>query len=307
MKKKGFTLVELLVVIAIIALLMGILMPALARVRQLAHRLVCGTNLSGIGKAMLIYADENEGEYPRAGGRGSVWSDTGTILWSGVDELQAFGDPPLATITSSFYLLVRYAEVTPKQFVCKGDGAKGFYLSDYLYPDHIEGVEDGWDFGSKVTDNPIGSALHCSYSYHMPYGGFPINPSSHPSSPLCADRNPYLDKNAEVYLKDRYLADPYWDTTEGYRDLEGKGNSAAHRQDGQNVLFNDSHVTFEKYPNVGIENDNIWKPWPSADKPLPSVRQGIETWPTEPIVNGEGWPMAEEDAYLVQERNGPVP
>ena len=57
MERKGFTLVELLVVIAIIALLMGILMPALARVRQIAFRLVCGTNLSGIGKAMLIYAN----------------------------------------------------------------------------------------------------------------------------------------------------------------------------------------------------------------------------------------------------------
>jgi prepilin-type N-terminal cleavage/methylation domain-containing protein len=56
MKKKGFTLVELLVVIAIIALLMGILMPALARVRQIAFRMVCGTNLSGIGKAMLSTA-----------------------------------------------------------------------------------------------------------------------------------------------------------------------------------------------------------------------------------------------------------
>ena len=68
MKRKGFTLVELLVVIAIIALLMGILMPALARVRQIAFRMVCGTNLSGIGKAMLIYANDYEDELPRAYG-----------------------------------------------------------------------------------------------------------------------------------------------------------------------------------------------------------------------------------------------
>ena len=74
MKHKGFTLVELLVVIAIIALLMGILMPALSRVRQIAFRLVCGTNLSGIGKAMLIYANDYEDELPRAGGRNGVWT-----------------------------------------------------------------------------------------------------------------------------------------------------------------------------------------------------------------------------------------
>jgi len=77
--KKGFTLVELLVVIAIIALLMGILMPALSRVRQLAFRMVCGTNLSGIGKAMLIYANDYEDELPRAGGRDSV---LGTVVWN---------------------------------------------------------------------------------------------------------------------------------------------------------------------------------------------------------------------------------
>ncbi|MFO7906770.1 MAG: hypothetical protein R6U98_29210, partial [Pirellulaceae bacterium] len=45
---------------AIIALLMGIMMPALARVRQMAYRMLCGTNLSGLGKVMLIYANDND-------------------------------------------------------------------------------------------------------------------------------------------------------------------------------------------------------------------------------------------------------
>ena len=85
MKKKGFTLVELLVVIAIIALLMGILMPALAKVRQIAFRMVCGTNLSGMGKAMLIYAQDYDDEYPRAGGPQSIWARN-VKAWSATDR-----------------------------------------------------------------------------------------------------------------------------------------------------------------------------------------------------------------------------
>ncbi len=88
--KRGFTLVELLVVIAIIALLMGILMPALARVRQLAFRMVCGTNLSGIGKAMLIYANDYEDELPRAGGRTTVWGAMPASGWYAASRALAY-------------------------------------------------------------------------------------------------------------------------------------------------------------------------------------------------------------------------
>lgn len=58
--RKGFTLIELLVVIAIIAVLMGILMPALKRAREQGHRMVCLSNLRQLQLAWNMYADENE-------------------------------------------------------------------------------------------------------------------------------------------------------------------------------------------------------------------------------------------------------
>src|SRR5512147_87365 len=121
MKRKGFTLVELLVVIAISALLMGILMPALARVRQLAFRMTCGTHLSGIGKAMLLYSNDYLDELPRAGSRNSAWGQTAD--WMATNRYQAFGvradgTGGAASISSSLYLLIKYTEVTPKMFLC---------------------------------------------------------------------------------------------------------------------------------------------------------------------------------------------
>ena len=62
----GFTLIELLVVISIIALLIGILLPALGAARQQARNIQCGSNLRQIGVAMQAYATDNKDHLPYA-------------------------------------------------------------------------------------------------------------------------------------------------------------------------------------------------------------------------------------------------
>jgi prepilin-type N-terminal cleavage/methylation domain-containing protein len=257
MKKQGFTLVELLVVIAIIALLMGILMPALARVRQLAFRLTCGTNLSGIGKAMLIYANDYEDELPRAGGRNSEWGLLGT-KWSAADRFTAYGVTPgtgeggTASVSSCFYLLVKYAEVTPKSFICKGDTGTGeFTLAEEDVPNSDFEMIDAWDFGATPADN-------CSYSYHLPFGQYALTTSSEPGLAVAADRNPWIDSPAADASTEfgNFLPDisPYNGTSEQALS----GNAISHQGDGQNVLFLDSHVSFEKRSFCSLEDDNIF-------------------------------------------------
>lgn len=65
-KPRGFTLIELLVVIAIIALLMGILMPALVHIKEKAQEVACQSNLRQYGIAQTLYLDESDDRYPVA-------------------------------------------------------------------------------------------------------------------------------------------------------------------------------------------------------------------------------------------------
>jgi prepilin-type N-terminal cleavage/methylation domain-containing protein len=313
MRRKGFTLVELLVVIAIIALLMGILMPALARVRQLAFRMTCGTNLAGIGKASLIYSNDYDDELPKAGGRNNDWKPK-IVDWQANTRKLAFGlgnstsaTNGQVTVTSNFYLLVKYAEVTPKQFVCKGETeTREFKLSEVrenLSSDFE--LVDAWDFGPRSGQEK--PAEYCSYSYHHPFGKWALTVSSSPSMAVAADRNPWIptpEADVKTFTAGVVGFTPDEDTiseySQGTSESAKRGNSDAHQGDGQNVLFLDSHVAFEKRSYSGVENDNIYTSALGRAKNLNDLKG------KPVVVYGTDQPKTRSDSFLVQETTDEV-
>ena len=147
-RERAFTLIELLVVISIIAILISILLPALAKARELANRAVCMANVRGVIQSMLTYAQTNGGVFPCTAG--SSWGlsggTPGAYAWDqdttytnapvdsprenpGVNNLtaaaavQSWFTPPafINSALGGMWIMVLQGYTSPSSFICPSD------------------------------------------------------------------------------------------------------------------------------------------------------------------------------------------
>jgi hypothetical protein len=251
---KGLTRADVLVVGAVCLLLIALVPMLLAKPREQSVRQLCGANLAQIGKTMFAYANDYQGALPRAA---ATWGAVPN--WKSPNRYAAFnldvkGQGGTATISSCFFLLVKYYETPTRLFICRDDqGTTEYVLSGWgkSIPTNFK-LADAWDFG------PISESFrHCSYSYHIPFGLYPLTTSRDPNLAVAADRNPF-HKSPMAAPVPLVLFKPDLPTFMGTAEQARAGNAVTHGRDGQNVLFLDGRVSFERRAYCGVEKDNIY-------------------------------------------------
>ncbi len=275
--RRGFTLIELLVVVAIIALLISILLPSLARARELSKRTVCAANLKGTGTGFYTYGHENNDDWPAAASVPATRQDvTGAVYVKQISAKRGTSGAPQMgeTLTThiyvstvrNFWTLVRTGASGPKSFICP---------SSEDQPNPEANPQDYWDFGlgdfPNTSDTTVTEAncqagyKQVSYGYQVPYGRLG-RPSSDRDQemPLAADKGPYgynIDGGQGSALAAPNTIPDSTSSPDEWRKYNSPNHGGFGDGEGQVVLYADGHAEFQTTPIVGVGKDNIYTRW----------------------------------------------
>lgn len=234
----GFTLIELLVVIAIIAILAGMLLPALSKAKSKAIKIKCTSNLKQLGIASLMYAHDYNDWFPLI--QDPVSKFVGYWPW----DLPAYAANILTANGAQRHIL--YCPGFPKQdndtlWKWQTDSVTETTKSTAGY--RVAGYQFAWKYAGRVKETNITESLNpkpWKITADVEYNPGPAE------RVIIADANLSNRNNEKDRSKNNYVKV----TGGGWPDHQAPHLGARRIPEGGNLLFADGHVSWRKFDQM---------------------------------------------------------